>query len=545
MNFIEKITNFIIMRTAALYGGIQIKKYYSKAENADKVSEKLLMKLLKKNKNTELGKKYNFADIKNAEDYQKKVPFSVYEDYREYIDEMAETSRQKLITAEKVEFFAKTSGTTGVMKRIPVVRKAKPAFIKNVAIFIYFISREMKKRGYLYGKGLNMVEIESSVTKGGIPEGIISAYTIEKNQFLMPAITCIPSEALKCGEESDMKYIKAFYALKEKDLTYFAAVFNSNITDLVQYIIENHEILCDDIQNGKINDKIDIPSDIKEKLNQKLRPAPERADELRKIFKENPEDLMKKIWPKLCFIMGIGSGEFSSFTGKLRKLCGNDAVFYNETYSSSEALIAGGMETENDDYFLLFDNGFFEFIPVEDENSRPLMLHELKVGELYEIVITNLSGLYRYRIKDVVRKLTAEHITGAVKSFEKRTGITVNEYCIYPDTDSIPWKIVMFIETQSDISPETAEQLGNIFDEELSKTNREHGRMLKIGETSPSAVYSVQKGTFRKYREYKISKGTSQNQVKSIRVITTREQLDFFKKYLNGGKMYELLGNCR
>ena len=126
------------MRTAALYGGIQIKKYYSKAENADKVSEKLLMKLLKKNKNTELGKKYNFADIKNAEDYQKKVPFSVYEDYREYIDEMAETSRQKLITAEKVEFFAKTSGTTGVMKRIPVVRKAKPAFIKNVAIFIFF-----------------------------------------------------------------------------------------------------------------------------------------------------------------------------------------------------------------------------------------------------------------------------------------------------------------------------------------------------------------------------------------------------------------------
>ena len=187
------------------------------------------------------------------------------------------------------------------------------------------------------------------------------------------------------------------------------------------------------------------------------------------------------------------------------------------------------------------------------------MLHELKIGELYEIVITNLSGLYRYRIKDVVRvtgykgkvpllrfayrknqvinitgvKLTAEHITGAVKSFEERTGITVNEYCIYPDTDNIPWKIVMFIETQSDISSETAEQLGNIFDEELSKTNREHERMLKIGETSPSVVYPVQKGTFGKYREYKVSKGTSQNQVKSIRVITTREQLDFFKKYIS------------
>ena len=66
----------------------------------------------------------------------------------------------------------------------------------------------------------------------------------------------------------------------------------------------------------------------------------------------------------------------------------------------------------------------------------------------------------------------------------------------------------------------------------VSKTNREHGRMLKIGETSPSAVYPVQNGTFGKYREYKISKGTSQNQVKSIRVINSREQLDFLKKYI-------------
>ena len=75
MNFIEKITNFIVMRTVALYGGMQIEKYYSKAENADKVSEKLLMKLLKKSRDTEFGKKYNFADIKNAEDYQKKCRF--------------------------------------------------------------------------------------------------------------------------------------------------------------------------------------------------------------------------------------------------------------------------------------------------------------------------------------------------------------------------------------------------------------------------------------------------------------------------------------
>ena len=555
MNFIEKIANFIVMRAAALYGGIQLQKYYAGSRNADRTSKKLLMKLLKKNRNTAVGKKYYFAGINTVEDYQKKVPFSVYEDYSEYIDEMAETGRQNLMTAETVEFFAKTSGTTGIMKRIPVVRKVKLSFIKTVAVFVYFVRREMKKRGCLYGKGLNMVETESSVTKGGIPEGVISAYTIKKSQSVVSAITCVPNEAFKCSEESDMKYIKAFYALKEKDLTFFAAVFNSNIVDLIQYISENNDILCSDIGNGRISDKIDIPDDIKRKLNKKLRPDPERADELRKIFKENPEDLMKKIWPKLCFIIGIGTGEFSGFTRKLRKLCGNDAVFFNETYSSSESLIATGIETENDDYFLLFDNGFFEFIPVEDERSRPLMLHELEIGKLYEIVITNLSGLYRYRIKDVVRvtgyknkvplirfayrknqvinitgvKLTTEHITEAVNSFEERTGIAVNDYCLYANTDNAPWNIVMFIETQSEIPPDMYEKLGRIFDEELSEKNREHGRMLKIKETSPSEVYVVNKGTFGKYRDYRTANGVSQNQIKSVRVISGKTNINFFK----------------
>ena len=204
---------------------------------------------------------------------------------------------------------------------------------------------------------------------------------------------------------------------------------------------------------------------------------------------------------------------------------------------------------------MMFQEPKVEFIPVEDERSRPLMLHELEIGKLYEIVITNLSGLYRYRIKDVVRvtgyknkvplirfayrknqvinitgvKLTTEHITEAVNSFEERTGIAVNDYCLYANTDNAPWNIVMFIETQSEIPPDMYEKLGRIFDEELSEKNREHGRMLKIKETSPSEVYVVNKGTFGKYRDYRTANGVSQNQIKSVRVISGKTNINFFK----------------
>ena len=65
MNVVEKIKNFIFIRAVAIYGENHIKKYLSQSKKADKVSEKMLLKLMKKNKNTEFGKKYDFDSEKN------------------------------------------------------------------------------------------------------------------------------------------------------------------------------------------------------------------------------------------------------------------------------------------------------------------------------------------------------------------------------------------------------------------------------------------------------------------------------------------------
>ena len=556
MNFFEKIANYIVLHAASIYGGHVRNSYYKNSKNGDKISEKLILKLIKRNKNTAYGKKYDFKNIKSIKDYQDKVPFSLYDNYQEYINETIKTGKQNLITKDKIEFLAKTSGTTGVMKRIPVVKKVKKIYSDSVSVFVNIIQKEMAKRGHHYGRGLNLVEIETAKTVGGIKEGLISSYTIQSSGKVADIITCIPKEALKCGEESDMKYIKAFYGLKDRDLTFIASVFTSTITDLMKYIIENHVLLIRDIKNGKISDCIDIPADIKAKLNKKLKPDPKRAKELQMIMKKPTNQLIKKIWPKISVVIGIGTGEFSGFARKLREYCGEDVAFLNETYASSECFIGNSTEVNAKDYFLLYQSAFFEFIPVDDEESRPLLFHELKEGELYEIVITNLSGLYRYRIKDVIRvtrfvgkvpmikfayrkqqlinitgvKLTSEHISNAITNFENRTNIKILEYCIYPDTNVSPWRMSLFIETSSKVNRNQQNEINQIFDEELAKENKEHGRMLKIGETSPTCIHIIEEQTFKKYRDLRISEGASQNQVKSIRLITTDKQLDFFKR---------------
>ena len=86
----------------------------------DSFSEKLLLGILKKNQDTELGRRLNLGDIHSAREYQDRVPYSDYEDYREYVERMAKDGEQNLMTADKISFLATTSGTTGVTKRIPV-----------------------------------------------------------------------------------------------------------------------------------------------------------------------------------------------------------------------------------------------------------------------------------------------------------------------------------------------------------------------------------------------------------------------------------------
>lgn len=84
-----------------------------------KRNEAFLMQLLQDNKDTEYGKKYNFANIHSIEDYQKKVPVTRYDDYAEYILRMTENGESNLICAYPVNHYNKSSGTMGNPKKSP------------------------------------------------------------------------------------------------------------------------------------------------------------------------------------------------------------------------------------------------------------------------------------------------------------------------------------------------------------------------------------------------------------------------------------------
>ena len=71
-----------------LLGDVTLAEVNHFTKNPMKAQKKTLKKILKKNKNCELGKKFNFANINSIADYQKMVPLSTYDDYAPYVDRM-------------------------------------------------------------------------------------------------------------------------------------------------------------------------------------------------------------------------------------------------------------------------------------------------------------------------------------------------------------------------------------------------------------------------------------------------------------------------
>ena len=63
-------------------------------------------------------------------------------------------------------------------------------------------------------------------------------------------------------------------------------------------------------------------------------------------------------------------------------------------------------------YVVIPDTVFYEFIPVNEYDKpspKTYCIHELKINECYEIMITNYAGLYRYRLGDVIKVLGFYH----------------------------------------------------------------------------------------------------------------------------------------
>ena len=520
------------------------------------VQTKLLMELLSENKDTEYGKKFGFGDIKSIEEYQEKVPVTDYDDYASYTDRMANNGERNLICANDPVWYNKTSGTVGEPKKIPYTQKTQDWFNRYTLGY---------QRGLLYkaigdkfygGRCLNLIRCGGSIVKqpDGIPFGPISEASVRPFLKNWDLFFSMPSQAVFAGKGTDTRYLSARYALCDKDLNNIVCTFTGFLLDFCRYVEHNWEMLVNDIEKGVIDESVELPDNVREELCAKLQPMPERAAELRAIFEQGFDTpFMPLVWPELNYVAGGASAGFSRYTNEVRsRYLGAEVAFYYRGISASEGVFTVPVSLADHTSALIPDSLFYEFIPLDEDDAKPVTMDKLEVGKKYELVISTHSGFYRYRMKDVLlvtgwhnatpmvefqyridktvslmgEKTTEMALRTAADRTAQKCGFLLVDNSVYPDTENLQYVYIMEIDrVPQDL---TEEKIHDCLEKYLAQVNPSYADKVQNSLINPSKILFAQPETYILYKEMMLMRGNAIAQLKPVTVIGNEMQKRFF-----------------
>lgn len=517
-----------------------------------------LKRIIDDNKTTEYGRKYNFEAIKSYEDYKNAVPLTEYEDYQPYIERMVENGEKSLLTAYPIVYYALTSGSTGVAKMIPVSDKNRELFSAYAgSMIIYQTYEQIKKQNHKPGPVCFLTEFRWDPRTDTISSGSISSQIPNNFVNCVEDITTTPRPLQFLAEPTpDATYVKALFALKQKNTSCIAATFSSVVYEFLTLIEQKWESLVRDIRNGEIDPELSISAELKKQLSDYISPDPDRADELFKEFSKGFDTpIIPRIWPNISMICCIGGSFFSKFTKKIRYRYSDDIPMHMMAYGASESMMAIPFDCNDEDYYPLVDDVFFEFREVDaDEADRVYLLDELEPGKDYEVIITNMSGLYRYRMFDVIHiskkvdnspkgrikyrlnqvvsmvgeRTTTEQLDDIMKSLSDHVNVDITNYALYPDYSTSPVRYIIMAEPDEYIGKGNQKKLGPVADKLLKDANRSFKKYREQRVMGEPLVNFLEPGSFDLYREIQIADGASANQIKPVKVIDSKQKIRFF-----------------
>lgn len=507
----------------------------------------LLMRMLDDNKDTEYGRKYGFADIKSVAEFQERVPLTTFDDYAGYVYRMTEGGESGLISAYNIAHYAKTSGTMGNPKRIPVSDRAMGVMNRynmqlRTKVICDAIGFDWANPPYL-----NLIESQLTTLKNGATYGAISAKVIGQMGDYLPMLMTSPLEALVPDPKTNTRYLHARFALMNPEITSMGFSFSSILLELMQYIESEWEMLVDDIEKGTIDESVKMLADVRASVLGKIQPMPERAAQLREIFSQGfDEPIMPKIWPNLTIFSGVATGGFATYYNKLRQRYAGDGVrLFYVGLNASEGILSVPMDVDCPDSVLIPDSVFYEFIPIDSEDPGDIVtIDGVEVGKTYEIVITNQSGFYRYRIRDAVKvtgmynntpmiqfqyridqtisvlgeKTTELVLRGVAERVERELGYSMEDFSVFGDVDSVPMRYVMLMEATLPEGLDPGAVAAEL-DKGLCEGNPSYGDKVAKGMLDHLRLLFLQPETYLLYRDVMISKGAASAQLKPPRIL--------------------------
>lgn len=309
----------------------------------------LLDKILQSNKESSYLKQLG---VRNLDTFKSNCPLVEYDQIESQILQLKNKEINEICASEVVAF-SKSSGTTSRSKYIPMTKSSIQAnFTAGKTMLSHYIAAYPKSKIF---EGKNFSLTGSYIKMGKYIVGDVSSLF---TYFLSP-------------------WYKPFRTPNVKIAT--IADWNEKLEKIVPIIA-----------NSDIRWIAGVPSWMRVVID--------------KVEDYTKSDI-KDIWPNLevYFYGGVNIKPFESYF--FQKFDGKLNLW--QTYNASEGFFGLQMEKESDSMGLLFNTeNYYEFIPyseIHQEKPKILSLDKLEIDGQYELVITNNTGLYRYRMGDIIK----------------------------------------------------------------------------------------------------------------------------------------------
>lgn len=279
---------------------------------------------------------------------------------------------------KKVRKFEKTSGSSGKNKYIPYSKELLKSFQKLFFIWAIDILKniEFKKLTFYFSISPQFKSIDKNSEKYETFESDKDYLGTTLSLLGAPFFVEIP-RIKNITDPNDFKMILSLYLISRRDLEIISIWSPSFLLELRNFINNNESKILKLLERGSFTN------------------SEGKVWRFKKVLLEDLS--INSCFPSLRYISSWGSVNAKKQFHEI------EAIFPKATIQKKGLLATEAPMTlpifEANGFVPLLTEVFFEFISSDNQTLR---LHELEVDEIYEVIITQKSGLYRYRMKDQI-----------------------------------------------------------------------------------------------------------------------------------------------
>ncbi|KAH0931458.1 hypothetical protein HID58_008575 [Brassica napus] len=543
--------------------------------NAKQVQDSVLEAILSRNAQTEYLKGFLNGQL-DKQSFKNNLPVVTYEDYRPYIDRIANGESSDLICDQPIIVLLVSSGTSGgVPKLIPMTAEELEQRMLFSSLHRPLISKQIE--GISDGKSLSFFFVtREGKTASGLMVRTMVTCVIKMagsaNKDMWDQVQISPHGLYTCDDTTQSMYCQLLCGLLQREnVSRLGAPFASSFLKVIKFLEDHWKELCSNITTGRVSDWITDPQCLSGVGKFLSAPNPELASLIeQECGKTSWEAIVRRLWPNAKCIEAVVTGSMAQYIPMMDFYCGG-LPLVSSFYASSECFLGLNLNTLRKPidaaYTIIPSMAYFEFIEVEkdhqetshDPTKNIVDLVDVKVGHDYEPVITTFSGLYRYRLGDVLRvtgfynnapefqvagrkkvvlsidmdKTYEEDLLKAVtnaKLLLEPHDLMLIDFTSRVDSSSFPGHYVLYWELGSKVKDAKLEPDAEVMEECCFTMEESLDSIYRKGRKNdknigPLEIKVVKSGAFDELMNFFVSRGSSVSQYKTPRSVTNEEAL--------------------